>query len=378
MRRQRGQIIPKGAGKWLVRASAGRNGLGKRLYPSKVVHGTRQEAQKALTALTAHHDQGLSVEPGRRRVSAWLESWLETSAKGRVSAKTFRDYSKLLRIFVFPVLGSKRLEALAPKDIRALYQAMANRGLGRTTQYTAAVLRQALQAAVDDRHLTWNPAANIRLPKLVEPERTVLTADQAKTFLQTATSDPLCALWEVLLATGLRPGEALALKWADVDLQRGWLHVQRALVENTDGSFYLGETKTKASRRTVTLPPRTVSALEGHRLSQLERVLAEGERYDRAEDLIFGNRQGKPLDLSKVRTGFKALLKRAGLPPIKLYSLRHTCATLLLEMGEDLKAVSERLGHTTIVMTANTYAQVTPRMQQRAAEKLEALFAGER
>jgi integrase len=387
--RQRGHIKPKGKGKWLAVVFAGRDATGKRRYTSKLVRGSKADAGKVLTALLQEVDRGVQVEPGKRTLGAYLEEWLKTSAKPRVSENTFRDYGKHLRKHVIPALGSKRLDQITAAQIRALYQSMADKGLGRTVQYTHSILRQALQGAVTDRLLTWNPAAGTKLPK---NDRTALprvfSAKEAAAFLKAAQGHPMEALFNLLLSTGLRPGEALALRWEDLDLQRGRLAVERALVERADGSYVVGPPKTKSSFRSVTLPQGVVAALHAHRARQAEEILAAGPEYER-QDLAFANSLGRPMDLAKVRHSFKALLKATNkkllkeakrpeeaklLPEIKLYSVRHTHATLLLEAGEDLKVVSERLGHATITMTANRYAQVTPKLQQQTATKVEEIL----
>jgi hypothetical protein len=134
---------------------AGRDSSGKRRYTSKVVQGSKADARKAAAALTQEVNRGIRVDPGKRTLAAFLEGWLETSAKQRVAENTFRDYGKHLRRHVIPGLGSKRLEHVTADHIRGLYQGMADRGLGRTIQYTHSILRQALQGAVTDRLLTW-------------------------------------------------------------------------------------------------------------------------------------------------------------------------------------------------------------------------------
>ena len=136
--RQQGQIVAKDDGKWLVRVFAGRDASGKRRYTSKLVQGSKADARKALTALSQEVDRGVQVEPRKRTLAAYLEEWLKTSAKPRVSENTFRDYEKHLRRHVIPALGSKRLEQVTPGQIRALYQGMADQGLGRPVQYGSA------------------------------------------------------------------------------------------------------------------------------------------------------------------------------------------------------------------------------------------------
>jgi hypothetical protein len=175
----------------------------------------------------------------------------------------------------------------------------------------------------------------------------------------------------------MRPGEYLGLRWADVDLERGRVVVQRAVAWQA-GAWSFTEPKTPRSRRSIPLPPSVVRLLREHRRQQAAERLAAGHRYQHL-DLVFATETGTPIDLRNLaQRHFKAVLKAAGLPPtIRLYDLRHTSATLLLAAGEHPKVVSERLGHATILLTLDTYSHVLPTMQQGAAERLErALFAG--
>jgi len=198
-----------------------------------------------------------------------------------------------------------------------------------------------------------------------------LTAAQTATLLSAAESDPLHALWVLLLFTGVRIGEALALQWSDIDGER--LTIRRTLVRNSDYSLGFNEPKTAKSRRTVTLPGIGVSALQQHRTKQLRDILATGSNYQR-QDLIFPNSMGAPLFHERVRRRWRKLLHKAGLPQIRLYDTRHTHASLLLAAGVNPKVVSERLGHSSIVLTLNTYTHVIPELDQQAATTLETLI----
>jgi integrase len=179
------------------------------------------------------------------------------------------------------------------------------------------------------------------------------------------------------LATGMRPEEYLALKWSDLDLHAGNATVRRTLVWRKGGGWYFGEPKTSRSRRTIPLPMSLVGALTDHRRKQGECRLKKGSDYQNNE-LVFATGEGTPILLRNlVRRHFRPVLTNAKLTQsLRLYDLRHSCATLLLSAGENPKVVSERLGHASIVLTLDTYSHVLPSMQQAATEKLERILYG--
>jgi integrase len=205
-----------------------------------------------------------------------------------------------------------------------------------------------------------------------------LSAEDVARFLGALKSARSAALFAFAIATGMRLEEYFALQWKDLDLTAGTATVQRALVwRQKGGGWYFTEPKTSRSRRTIPLPASTVKALGAHRIRQAEERLKAGSAYDN-HDLVFATVMGGPRAIQNLtRRHFKPALERAKLPEsIRLYDLRHTCATLLLLPGENPKVLSERLGHASIVLSLDTYSHVLPSMQQSAAEKLEKMLFG--
>ncbi|MFN8653934.1 MAG: tyrosine-type recombinase/integrase [Gemmatimonadales bacterium] len=371
--KQQGQIRKRGDGVYQVRVYRGKDAAGKRYWATETIRGTKRDAQKALTARLHAKDAGRLPATTRETVETYLLRWLE-SGRDRVRPRTLESYSRLLKAYVIPALGTRRLASLNGLELQEFVRALSDRGLGaRTVRYTVTVFRQALRQAVRWRLLPVNPveANDLTLPRQERKERRWLSPAEASKLLVTAEGHRLAALWHVAIMTALRPGEYLALMWPDVDLSAGTLTVRRVLLPG--GIF--GEPKTKQSRRTVTLPVSTVRALREHKRRQAEERLAAGNQWQDS-GLVFCTALGRPLDHNNlVHYHFKPLLTRAELPAIRLYDLRHTGATLLLEAGENLKVVSERLGHASIILTADTYSHVSPTMQARAAERLETLLA---
>lgn len=227
------------------------------------------------------------------------------------------------------------------------------------------ILHNAFEQAVRWQLVGKNPAQHVDLPKQRHKEMLAMNELEAGRFLAAAQSDPLHALFELLLGTGLRPSEAAGLKWSDLDPVSGMLSVQRTVVRPKGGGWRFDHTKTKRGRRTLALPAGLVTTLLTHK-----RAAPKNDH-----GLMFSTALGEAVELNNVRNrNFAAVQARAGLSGFNLYSLRHTHATLLLLAGVHPKVVSERLGHATIAITLDTYSHVLPNMQQEAAAKLEALL----
>jgi integrase len=230
------------------------------------------------------------------------------------------------------------------------------------------VLGTALRYAAEIEDLIdGNPAALVRKPRVPKQEMLVWNREQIAAFLKTARSNRLYAIYLLAAVTGMREGELFALKWLDVDWDAGAILVQRSL-EEVQGKQRLKEPKTAAGRRRIDLPAVAMATLAEHR--------AQMEKEGHGSDLVFCNRAGNFLRRGNFRlTEFLPLVKRAGVPVIRFHDLRHTAATLLLLAGENPKIVQERLGHSRIQVTLDTYSHVLPTMQRSAVDKLDKLFS---
>jgi integrase len=301
----------------------------------------------------------LLVEPAAISLNEYLDKWLTNAARPRLRERTFTDYLELLSRYVRPSLGRKKLSDVRLLDIQILYTKLQECGLSaRTVRYTHAVLSSALKQAVKWRMLSQNPASVLELSRACRKEMRSLSAEDAAHFLAVAEQDHWGAIFALALATGMRPEEYLALQWKDVDFDKGVVTVQRALVRSRKGGGWtFTEPKTTRSRRSIPLPKSIVHALIIHRRRQAEERLRAGASYNNI-DLIFATRAGTPLSHRNLLSRhFKPILRRAGLADsIRLYDLRHTCATLLLAENEHPKVVSERLGHASITLTLDTYS----------------------
>jgi integrase len=374
-----GQIIKRGDKTWLVRIFTGRDGEGKRQYLNKTLRGTKKDAETYLNRTLTEISSGTFVEPVRETLEEYFDKWLTTAAKPRVSERTYAEYEALLKRYVRGPLGKVKLSALRSLDIQRVYSEMQERGLSaRVVRYTHAVLTSSLKQAVNWGMLARNPAALVQLPKQTRKEMRALSSSEAKRFLKALEGDRYATLFSLALTTGMRPEEYLGLQWKDLDLVRGTVTVQRALVWRIKGGgWYYGEPKTSRSRRTIPLPISLSKLLIAHKRQQAAERLKLGSTWQ-DHGLVFTTVIGSPLNIPNLSyKHFKPALERAKLPKtIRLYDLRHTCATLLLSAGEHPKVVSERLGHAGVTLTLDVYSHVLPTMQEAASQKLERILFG--
>ena len=391
-----GSIIPKGDGKWMTRWYVGLSGEGKRIYNAETITGTYAQAQMALRKKLTAKDTGVLTQTSKLTLCEYLTGYrllvdLQGVAKARKSAghtnpclhytgwlggrvdlsgKTHRGYCDRVLLDILPLIGHRKLDGLSRVVIQDFVQELvaSPRGLSRRTiQYTMVILKMACAQAVEDGLLGRNPCAGVVLPKQEHHEPEILSGPQMVTLLTSVTSLPHRALWTLLLTAGLRPQEALALTWGDLEVTSGTLTIRRAMIEVTAGVWEVGVPKTASSIRSLIIPRETVDLL-------LDLKQMTPPTHLTNLNLVFSGRTGYYLDLSALRRHWKADLVAAGLPPVKLYGARHSHATLGLSAGIHIKVMSERLGHATTKTTLDTYSHVLPSMQQAASDTIGAVL----
>lgn len=296
------------------------------------------------------------------RVARFLtERWLK-AVEHSVRPSTFVGYRSHVMRHIVPALGAVRLTDLDATMINRLYASMLSEGLRpATARRVHATLHRAMADAVRWGLRPDNPVARSDPPRTGRPlELRTWSAAELRTFLTHVPGDGWFPLWFLLATTGMRRGEALGLRWVDVDLERGCLAVRRTVI-SISGRVAWSEPKSARGRRVVALDPATVEVL---------RALGPGE------GLVFCRSDGSPLDPTSVSKRFVCLVAGSGLPRIRLHDLRHTHATLALEAGVNPKIVSERLGHATVAFTLDVYSHALQHLQREAADRVAALVFG--
>lgn len=366
--RGEGSITERQDGLWEGKVSLGYDGAGNRIR--RTVYGkTKAEVQDKVRELQNQVASGTLPDTSRLTVGPYLAQWLEM-VKPTIDPNTYLPYESHVRLYLTPHLGRIQLTKLTPFHVLSFYAQLEKDDVSAVMRKKiGTTLTTALNYAVLPlRLLPWNPARGVKKPKVEDPEVEVFSPADVSRFLTEARTDRLYPLYAFALDAGTRPGESFALRWSDLDFDGGRVSVLRSL-EEIGGQLRVKDLKTSHSRRSIRLSAPTLAVLNGHR----KEALAKGW-MDRP---VFADTDGGHLRNGNVtKRSFQPILARAGLPRAGLYSLRHTCATLLLLAGVSAKVVSERLGHATVKMTLDTYSHVLPTLQEQAAEALGKVLGG--
>jgi len=304
-------------------------------------------------------------------MSEYLARWLD-HMRGRVRAKTWDGYEGSIRLYALPALGEVSLEDLTPLHLQDLYAELLGRGLsGGTVLNLHLVLTQALGQAMRWGIVDRNPASGAQPPRPRRAEPTTVDRALAERLLAETLGTRFELPVAIALATGMRRGEILALRWSDLDAARTTAHVSRTL-QTAGGELHFERPKTARSRRTVQLPSMLGPYLDRRAASQAERRSYVGDPFETG--LIVDDGAGGAVNPDTLSAAWSRFCRRRGLPRVRFHDLRHAHATLMLLQGVHPKIVSERLGHASVGITLDTYSHVLPSMQREAVAAFEELF----
>lgn len=365
--------VSKSTGKasWTVQVRIGTKSDGRPRWLTKTFEKQR-DAKAYLAKVIKDRDSGLVVQPSKLPLNEFLDKWLESAVEPRVRSNTYRSYRWQLKKYVRDEIGSYRLCDISPLQIQKLYSKLHREGLSsRAVRYTHTILNNAFSQAVKWRMLASNPCSGAELPRARQKEALALSVEEVTQFVKALRGTRHEVLFLVALTTGMRPSEYLALQWKDIDFDGARIQVRRSLDWQYKGEWKFSEPKTARSRRSVPIPAEVMDRLHQHRKAQAEQRLKAGPVWS-VHSLVFCDRRGEPLDRQNLlRRHLRPLLKKAEISTdLTLYSLRHSCATLMLAAGIHPKVVSERLGHSSITITLDIYSHVMPTMQVEATEKI--------
>ncbi len=379
-------------GSWVFVADAGRKPDGKRRQIKRGGFRTQAGAQAELAALSDSVVKGTHAHDERQTVAAFLVKWLHEKAANGLRPTTARSYRQHIDGYLVPHLGRHRLGELRPSHVEEMLRGIAAaRSDGQkirpaTVRRVHATLRSALGTAKRRRLVAFNAALDVELPASQRPKVRPWEPAELGAFLDHCASDRLGVLFEVIAATGMRRGEALGLRWEDVDTERGRLVVRQQVIqlnqreraactvcrqEHTGLAF--GQPKTSSGdARMIDLDAGTVGTLIAHNLAQAVERVDWGEAYS-DHGLVFAREDGTPISPERVTKRFAELVKECGLRRVRLHDLRHGQASLMLAAGVPLAVVSKRLGHSSIAMTSDTYSHLLEGVGRDASERAMAL-----
>jgi len=358
----------------------------ERRRETKSGFATQRECQAAMNKLLVAVEQHNYTAPTKASVKEYLTKERLRAVKATIRPSTYNSYVQHVECHIVPHIGTVKLQKLSGSQVNALYAKLAESGRkdgesglsAMTIHHVHSCLHKACKDAVRWGHISRNPLDAADPPRKKgdgTKEMQTWTKEQLKAFLDSVKDERLSPLRHTIAMTGMRRGEAIGLRWSDVDLEGGRLSARRALIP--DGrDVVVSEPKTVKGRRVIAIDPGTVEVLK----AQAARQLEEQGKWDEAwvdSGLVFTLENGEALDPESVSRYFRHAVKASMLPPIRLHDLRHTHATLALQAGIHPKVVSERLGHATISITLDTYSHAIPAMQEEAAALIAGLvFAG--
>ena len=339
---------------------------GKRRRHRFTFVGNKTDADRSLIAKLHEIAQGDFITPDRVTFGEYLAEWL-TAAKARYAATTWHRYKSMVDTHMMRSLGHIPLQRLAAAQLNRAYADWQQKdGLsGQTALHHHRLVHRVLSVAMREGRLRQNVAALTERPRAQRHERRHFSRNEIERIMRTAAGTPVRPLIALALATGARRGELLALRWSDVDLDRGAIAIRRSLEQTKDG--VREKSPKNGKQRVVDLPATAVELLKLHRLNQVAKV-GLGPGY------VFPGAGGGAWTPHKVTDGFREILRKAKIETGSFHSLRHTAATQMLELEVPPKIVQERLGHSTIAITMDLYSHSTPSLQVEAARRLDVML----
>ncbi|WP_019549330.1 tyrosine-type recombinase/integrase [Streptomyces sulphureus] len=332
---------------------------------------TRAECDTKRRELLDKADQGIPVPTRSAKLADWLPYWLEHVVRPRRKLSTFDKYEAHVRLYLVPMIGTKRLESLGVADVRRFLTRLDKQTTAATAKESHRVLRSALSAACREELLTRNVASLVEPPRVTARELSPWTLDETLTFLGAARKDPLYAAFVLAVTMGLRRGEIVGLRWSDVDLENRVLYV-RQQTQRRRGELYSDGPKGRRSRA-IPLPAMCVAPLRWHRMRQAAAKRKAGEKWQDSA-YVFTTGTGRPVEPRNVYRSFTRVAKSAGLRVIRLHDARHGCATLLVAAGVAPRVVMEILGHSQISITMDVYTHVVQDTQREAISHMDRML----
>lgn len=371
----KGSVVKKG-NKYYVVLYMGKKADGKKDYKWYSGYNTQKEADDGLTELRKAAKDKTLVDNNNMTVDDYFDIWMEDHVKPNLAEGT-ADRNNSARLQASAMFGRTKIQKLEPYHVQRWVNEMAKLGLSKSTIVTYYnAIKAAFNKAVSWRILSRNPCVEITLPKVKKKTMKTLTATEVTMLLEVTKGHPMQLVILLAASCGMRRGEILGLRWRQVDMDNQTLHLSENYTQSSQGAK-LGDLKTESSYRTVNFSDSVKKALKEQRSRQIEALRSspvipiESLTEDSLQDLHvctwYDLRPIRPLYVTK---RFKELAKALELPDIRFHDLRHTHATLLLMAGVHPKVVQERLGHSTIAMTLDTYSHILPSMQKEASQLL--------
>ena len=339
---------------------------------AKTVQESKRLAKEKVLSLPLNK-QGLILKQNKTSLAEFLNEWLETEHKHHIAYSTYTRYRSLAKNHINPLIGDYFLQDLTPRLLTWFLNEMKSNGQGaRSQQQARALLSIALKAAEDQELIDGNPVRKVRNPQNREGKINPLTIDDVKRLLKTYEGTYLSARLHIALLCGLRQGEALGLRWADIDMERRTIRVENQM-QKIEGIYAFTDLKTHRSRRTIVISQETQKALSSHK-KIIERLYGKTGPQSSDLDLVFPKEDGTPRSPKTDYAQWQSALKLCGIAPRRLHDARHTAATLMYSQSIGIETISRALGHSSSAITSRLYVHSAEEPLRNAAEAMNLLF----
>lgn len=367
-----GTIKKRKNGTWEAQITIGKDEHGKSIRKS--VYGkTQKEVAQKLTAMTNDLNNGLFVSPDDITVGQWFDIFLSDYNKG-VKASTLAQYEYQVRQNIKPTIGNVKLQKLTAPMIQRLYNDKLETLSAKSIKNLHGFMHKGLNQAVMCQYLKVNPCLACQLPRVEKKEMKTLTNKPLELFLQEIKGKLFEDLYFVAVFTGLRQGELLGLTWDSIDFEKEQITVLKQLKRErklTCDNEYVFDSLKNGKSRIVVPAPVVFDVLRKVRRIQTENRLKHGSAFANNDNLVFTDEIGNHLCHPTVWRNFKKRVAAIGFPDLRFHDLRHSFATISIENGDDIKTVSENLGHATVAFTLDVYGHVTEKMKKQSADRMQ-------
>ena len=361
---------------WEARYTVGKDDNGKPIVKS--IYGkTQREVAQKLTAITNDLNNGLYVSPDEITVGQWFDIFLADYNKG-VKASTRAQYEYQVRQNIKPNIGNIQLQKLTAPMIQRFYNDKLDTLSPKSIRNLHGFMHKGLNQAVMCQYLKVNPCLACQLPRVEKKEMKTLTAKPLELFLNEIKDKPFEDLFFIAVFTGMRQAELLGLTWDCIDFQKGQISVVKQLKRErklTHENEYRFDSLKNGKSRVIVPASIVFDVLRKVKRAQAENRLKHGDTYENKDDLVFTDENGSHLCHPTVWRSFKRRVTAIGCPDLRFHDLRHSFATISIENGDDIKTVSENLGHATVAFTLDVYGHVTDKMKKQSADRMQEYIA---
>lgn len=390
----KGSLRERGKNKWQLEVDLGvqpdsKTGTMKRKKKYKTVqaNGVR-EAQKLLTKFVSEVTSSSYFEPEKMMFNEFvLNEWMPKYATKHLAKTTLATYKGILERRILPAFNNLRIDQIKPLHILSFLDNLSEEGMrsdgksgtlsSNSIQYHYRILRNVFNRAVEWKIIDQNPLTSIKKPKVTQKDVSVYDENEVYQVIAALEKEPLH--WQLIIklaiTTGLRRSEILGIEPNHIDFDEGILSIKQAVTYTKEHGYIIGQTKTKSSRRSISLPEGLLKDFKKlKQIKNTERMAAEELWHNGDYFLLFSDWQGKPFNPSSVTTWWKRFIERHNLPKVTLHGLRHTSATFLINKGVHAKVIADRLGHSDIRVTMNTYGHVLKSADKAASKEFDNLI----